>query len=92
MAIIVADLVEPVGGLLTVDSTSPTVDSISPTADGGILVGATEALNAVVNVVARQLRSACCLIDSPKQPHAARKPMPTCASETWPNIGEPVPR
>jgi hypothetical protein len=40
---------EPIGVQVTVDSLSPTVDSSSPTADGGVLEGARDFGDAVVN-------------------------------------------
>jgi hypothetical protein len=49
MADIFADVFEPVGAIVTADALSPTVDALEPTADGGILVGATESLDALVN-------------------------------------------
>jgi hypothetical protein len=44
-----ADLFEPIHPGVTADSLTPTVDSLTPTADGGILEGASDLSDALVN-------------------------------------------
>lgn len=45
--VVLADIVEPVGGHVTADATAYTSDASYPTADGGVLPGAADVLDAL---------------------------------------------